>query len=213
MIPVILAAIGTANNLKRKAVESVLKRFYPHSKISVVTHVVATNISHQPIGFSEIYQGAFTRAQKIQDFINKQDIWKLELEAHQKFYIGIEAGLVEYSSLSSKYLAHSFCVILDENGQMGTGISPGWEYPLEITQKLTANRDLELADVMGEISGDADIREKEGAVGYFSRGLISRMDLAQWGIKMALIPFLSPEAYKKVQEMDKSKNKNDCGNK
>lgn len=188
-------AIGTENPLKKVAVDRVFQKSFPDFDISVISSKINTDIPAQPMGMDEIFNGAKQRAEKIKLWITQREKTGL-LSAHShKFFVGIEAGLINYPELPQKYLAHSFCVILNDEGQMGVGISPGWAYPPKIIEKLTANRNLELADVMAQISGDEKIREKKGAVGYFSQGLVSRMDLAQWGVQMALIPFLAKDAY------------------
>ncbi|MCF2139036.1 MAG: DUF84 family protein [Candidatus Lokiarchaeota archaeon] len=206
----ILAAVGTANILKERAVERVFTRFFPSSYVQVVSHHAKTEIPAQPIGFQELYSGALKRAQKIRNwfhsfnnssdshndsskFPNKSLIFQDTY--HFSFFIGIEAGLVAYPLIPSGYLAYSLCVIINENNQVSIGTSPGWMYPPSITKAIINNRKLELADVMTQISGDPKIRNKGGAVGYFSHSLVKRMDLAEWGIQMALIPFLSTEHY------------------
>ncbi|WP_457559116.1 inosine/xanthosine triphosphatase [Candidatus Harpocratesius sp.] len=206
----ILAAVGTANVLKKEAVERVFTHVFPISYVKIVSHHVETEIPAQPIGFQELYSGALKRAQKIRNwchsFNNSTDSNNnsskfpdkslfFQDTPHFSFFIGIEAGLVAYPSIPSSYLAYSLCVIINENNQVSIGTSPGWIYPSSIIKAIINDRKLELAELMTQISGDPKIRNKGGAVGYFSHSFVNRIDLAEWGVKMALIPFLSTEHY------------------
>ncbi|PMP93843.1 MAG: hypothetical protein C0167_04605, partial [Nitrososphaera sp.] len=54
---------------------------------------------------------------------------------------------------------------------------------------------LELEEAMDRLYGTRNLGEREGAVGIFSRGMSSRLELCAHAVKMALLPFMSPDDY------------------
>ena len=45
---------------------------------------------------------------------------------------------------------------------------------------------------MTNISGISNIKQKEGAVGFLTRNVVTRFDILKQSVIMALIPFLNP---------------------
>ncbi|MHA1521478.1 MAG: inosine/xanthosine triphosphatase [Promethearchaeota archaeon] len=183
--------VGSKNPVKIAAVKAVFTKNFPEEAIEVQNHPIGSQVPNQPIGIDQIFSGALNRAEGVKKWADQRDPKAVE----NVFFVGIEAGLIKFPPVSSGYLAYSVCVILDLEGNRGTGTGPGWEYPTKILQPMLADRSLELADVMGNISGDKEIRNKEGAVGFYSQNRVTRYDLAYAGIQMALIPFLQPGEY------------------
>ena len=71
------------------------------------------------------------------------------------------------------------------DGVEGTGLTPFFELPEYIRERVYSGE--ELGKVMEEISGIKDIKLKEGAVGWLSRGLMTRKELYCCGLRVALI--------------------------
>ncbi len=187
--------VGSNNPVKLAAVQAVFSTNFPKDILKVQNHPIASGVPDQPIGIDQIFPGALNRAEGVKQWAmqNLGTQGHKHPETVEKFYfVGIEAGLMRVPLVNSGFLAYSVCVILDREGNRGIGTGPGWEYPPKVLQPMLADRSLELADVMGKISGDHEIRNKEGAVGYYSQSRVTRYDLAYSGIQMALIPFLQP---------------------
>ncbi|MHA1673616.1 MAG: DUF84 family protein [Promethearchaeota archaeon] len=190
--------VGSNNPVKLAAVQAVFSKNYPKIVVNVQNHPIVSRVPDQPIGIDQVFSGALNRAEGVKQ-------WAMQTSKFQNnerpdtvdkyYFVGIEAGLVSVPFVNSGYLAYSVCVILDRDGNRGIGTGPGWEYPPKVVQSMLEDRSLELADVMAEISGDHDIRNKEGAVGYYSQNRVTRYDLAYSGIQMALIPFLQPDEF------------------
>jgi len=51
----------------------------------------------------------------------------------------------------------------------------------------------ELGDLMDELTGQKNTKKGKGAIGFFTRGLVTRSDLYEHGVLMALAKFLAPE--------------------
>ena len=62
-----------------------------------------------------------------------------------------------------------------------------------IIEKLHSGE--ELGDVMDELLNDHNSKQKQGAIGYLSRGVIDRAKLYESGIVMALVPFINKSWY------------------
>ncbi|RLE82810.1 MAG: hypothetical protein DRJ51_00635 [Thermoprotei archaeon] len=79
---------------------------------------------------------------------------------------------------------------------------------------MVSNKVREMEEVMESITGIKAIGEKQGAVGFLTRGKITRYDLSLQATLAALIPFINPSLYprdrlpkatsllKKLEELD-----------
>ena len=85
-----------------------------------------------------------------------------------------------------------FCII-DKEGKKGFGISSHFELPEQIVEELLEGK--ELGQVMDEITGEENNKQKEGAVGFFTKGKVSRKTAYTQGLVLALIPFLHKKLY------------------
>jgi non-canonical (house-cleaning) NTP pyrophosphatase len=83
--------------------------------------------------------------------------------------------------------------IVDDAGRVGYGTSPFFELPFDITEQLLAGT--ELGEVMDHLIGEENTKEKQGAVGYFTKGVMDRRRYYVAGLTVALIPFLNAELY------------------
>jgi non-canonical (house-cleaning) NTP pyrophosphatase len=50
---------------------------------------------------------------------------------------------------------------------------------------------VELGDVIDEILGEVGTKRKEGAIGFLTRGIMTRKDFYAFGLICALVPFLN----------------------
>jgi len=80
---------------------------------------------------------------------------------------------------------------MDIDGRKGFGTSAHFELPEKVIKEIENGR--ELGDVMDDIQNEQNTKQKKGAIGYFTNGIISRKDLYVPGIITALIPFLHKE--------------------
>lgn len=165
--------VGTRNSLKVKAVRAGFSDVFSEEPLHVVPVNVDADVPSQPFD-EEIVRGAISRARGA---LGDAD-----------FGVGIEAGLVRFPGFK-EYLSVQFCVIIDRAGRMTFGHGPGFELPQEIRDRLT--RGSTLNREMSRISGIPEIKEKGGAIGYLSSGLIDRFAITREAVLMALIPRIS----------------------
>jgi inosine/xanthosine triphosphatase len=196
----IIAIIATKNPIKLNATKKAFAKFFPqtHSDISAESVPLDTV---QPIGIEKVIEGAKSRAIQALNILKERraDMINVLDDFHKKwvFGIGIEAGLVEIPGSISGYLDFQYCVIIDLLGRMSMGAGPGWEYPLDITQKVVSeNGALEISEVVKKMSNDENNKYENGAIGFFTKGLLDRPSLTQIAVQMALIPRISKDFYK-----------------
>lgn len=168
-------AVGSTNPVKVKAVESVFRRVYGEAEVEGVK--AASGVPPQPFG-EETVIGAINRAKGAY--------------APEKFDmgVGIEAGLFRVSGFT---LDVQYCAIYD-GSWLTLGCGSGFEYPSTVLDEVLAGK--EVGDVMSRVAGIENLGEKEGAIGFLSHGMLTRTQLTEQSVLMALIPRISPELYR-----------------
>jgi inosine/xanthosine triphosphatase len=106
--------------------------------------------------------------------------------------VGIEAGLFE-TPAAGGLMDVQACVVADGAGRLTYGHGPGFTYPAEVVRKLREGASV--GDVMKALTGVTDIGQKEGAVGFLSRGHVTRAQLTEPAVLMAFLPRMRPEFY------------------
>ncbi len=189
-----LVIVGSTNPVKIKATQIEFSKAFPHETIEIRGIKVSSDVSNQPIGLEKVTQGAINRAHNAMH--KAKDEFAKEFHKHAEVYtVGIEAGFVPIPSSLSGYLDYQFCAILNLEGKISLSSGSGLDFPPKVVTSLLENPQLELGDIMGDLSGDAHIKSKGGAIGYYSGGRITRTDITRQGVQMALIPFLNKDVY------------------
>ena len=172
--------VGSKNPVKIEAVKIAFSKYF--SEVEVMGLEVDSNVPVQPVN-EETFRGAQNRAENLR-MINR------ERSLDAQFFAGIEGGIQQ---IYSRWFAFGCMCIMDEMGRTGFGTSSHFELPEEVSKRLLNGE--ELGDVMDQITGDENSKQKQGAVGYFTKGVIDRKELYVQGLNMALIPFLNKELY------------------
>jgi len=159
-------AVGSRNPVKVRAVRRALSRFFNAEVFGVE---VSSGVSPQPMGFEETFRGALNRAKSAYT----QADWG----------VGIEAGLI-YIEPPGNYFDIQICVIYD--GSISTGLGPGFVYPPKVIEEVLEGR--EVGEVMEELTGIEDIGKKIGAIGYLTTGKVTREEITEQSVLMALVP-------------------------
>lgn len=108
------------------------------------------------------------------------------------FGVGIEAGLIWHKELKL-YFDVQFCAIVSQDGKVTVGHGAGFVYPPRVIERVLAGRPV--GEVMSELTGIEKLGHKIGAIGYLSKNLLTREQLTEQAVLMALIPRLRPELY------------------
>ncbi len=167
-----IVAVGSTNNVKVEATKRAFSKFY--KDVSVIGVKVESDVPPQPIN-EQAFQGAFNRATNALKLVKDAD-----------FGVGIEGSVIK---IFDRYYCTGFVVIISRSGEMHTGFSGWFECPSKILPRLLSGE--ELGSLMDEVSGRKNVKYNEGAIGILTRGVISRTDLYEHGIIMALTGFLT----------------------
>ena len=169
-------AVGSTNPVKVTAVRHTVLRIWPEAEIIPVS--VPSGVSDMPMTDEETLTGARNRAM----------VARAALDAD--FGIGLEGGVhPEPFGLT----LHGWVVVVDGNGRIGIGGGGRLPLPEQIAQKVLAGT--ELGHVMDDLLGDHNSKQKGGAVGALTNGLILREETFALAVAYALAPFVSPHLY------------------
>jgi len=172
--------VGSKNPVKIASVEEALENYFDN--IDVIGIEVESGVSVQPIN-DETFIGAQNRALRLKEL---NDSKKLNAD----LFVGIEGGITKQFDT---WFAFGCMCIIDNNGRTGLGTSPHFQLPQSVVEKLS--KGIELGDVMDEIMNQQNTKQKHGAIGYFTNGIMTRKELYVEGLKVAVIPFLHKEMY------------------
>lgn len=167
--------VGSNNPIKAQAVKNVFERALGPTEVRLVP--VESGVPVQPFD-DETAKGACERARRAL------------LDAD--FGVGIEAGLIWHKALQL-YFDVQFCAIVSRDGKITVGHGAGFVYPPKVITEVLAGRPV--GDVMSELTGIEKLGHKIGAIGYLSKGVLTREQLTEQAVLMALIPRLRPELY------------------
>ncbi len=170
-------AVGSTNPVKVKAVESVFRRVYGEVIVEAVP--ASSGVPAQPFG-EETIAGAINRA-KCAFAPEKFDMG-----------VGIEAGLFKVGGEVELTIDIQYCAIYD-GSWLTLGCGSGFEYPPVVLDEVLGGK--EVGDVMSRVAGVEDLGEKQGAIGFLSRGMLTRTQLTEQSVFMALIPRMNPHLY------------------
>lgn len=169
-----LVGVGSTNPVKLEAVRRAFSKFW---EVEVKGVKVESGVSDEPIGIEAI-EGARNRAREALRILNAD------------FGVGIEGGIFH---LFGKYYCAGFVWIERRDGASSSGTSGWFECPMSFLPELLRGR--ELGSLMAELSGKPDIKREEGAIGFFTRGAVNRVDLYTHGVLMALAKFVAAERW------------------
>lgn len=172
----IVVAVGSKNPVKLAAVRSALEI------AQVAAHVigvdVASGVREQPIGYEETLRGALTRARNA-------------LQVGQaQWGVGLEAG-VAFDEVGGWLF--SVTAIVTGEGRTSHVQSGHLLLPPAVAARVRNGE--ELGPVMDELTGVANSKQKLGAVGFLTNGIVRREDSFRDAFAHALAPLLHPELY------------------
>lgn len=172
--------VGSENPVKINSVKDAFLKYF--SDIEVLGVKVKSGVPDQPIG-EQTFEGAKNRACALKEINEKE---KLQAD----YFVGIEGGVMEQYS---RWFGFGAMCIVDKTGKTGYGMSPHFELPESVMKKLLEG--VELGTVMDELTETSNIKQREGAIGYFTKNKMTRQELYVPGLITALVPFLNQELF------------------
>ncbi len=150
--------VGSMNQAKVEATKKVVFEYKPSSSIHQMASV--SGVSEQPIGDEETIQGAVNRA---------KDVSRKNPEA---IGIGLEGGVRRLGD--NLYICNWGALALPD-GHIITAGGAQIPLPMEIAREIENGK--ELGPVIEQYFKENDLRQKEGAMGMFTAGSITRVEL------------------------------------
>ena len=176
-----LVAIGSANPAKKKGVKLAFSRAF--GKVVLKSVDTSALVRSQPLTLEETVEGAQERA-----------IFALE-SARPDFGVGVEAGLIGLGKgWPGHYLNLQVAAVVDFAGHLSFGCSSGFPIPTRFAEKLKQSRE-ELDSYTHELVGAKKVREEEGIVYHLSGKRLSRVEMTEQCVTMALLPWLNAKLY------------------
>jgi inosine/xanthosine triphosphatase len=133
----------------------------------------------QPRGLDEMAAGATARAK-----------YALSV-AEGDFGVGVEAGIF---TIGPVYFDNQVGAIADRKGKVSLGHSAGYMLPREAMEELF-REGKELERWAEKVSGINEVGDKGGLVKFLTKGTMTRTDLTEQCVIMALAPRLHAKVY------------------
>jgi inosine/xanthosine triphosphatase len=169
-------AVGSNNPVKIDAVRSVVARVWPEADVLAVK--VTSGVPAMPMSDADCLAGARNRARAAQ------------AAASAALGLGLEGGV---NPEPAGLMLLGWVVAVDGQGREGVGGGARLPLPAAIAQRVLAGA--ELGPVMDELLGQENVKQKGGAVGALTSGLVLRKDTFALAVAYALAPFVSPRFY------------------
>lgn len=177
----VVVAVGSRNAAKTAGVRRAFSAFFQDVEIKEVD--TTSLVRAQPTSLDETVEGAEERA-----------IFALE-SARSDFGVGVEAGLIGLGKgWPGHHLNLQVAAVLDFAGHLSFGCSSGFPIPTRFVERVKQNRE-ELDRYARELTGVREVREEHGIVYHLSGRRLSRVEMTEQCVSMALIPWLHAKLY------------------
>jgi len=172
-----LFAVGSENPVKINCVAEAVVAFWPEARaVGIYTD---SGVGAQPDSDHEMFTGALNRARQA-----------LEKVSEAYFGVGLEGGTLDSEE---GMWAYAWIVVVDREGRIGKGQSGRFLLPEPIAQMVREG--IELGEADDRFFGRSNSKQKDGAIGILSDGVITRLDLYKPAVVFALLPFVHKEFY------------------
>jgi len=180
-------AAGTRNPAKIEGIRRAFERLGYGAAVDA--RPVETGLPDQPVGLSQVIRGAVLRA---------AGAWS---EGYS-YGVGVEAGLVGMPGTISGYVDVEACAVVDAGGRVSLGFSPAFEFPTVPVLRAVRGLAAEMEDEMVRLSGRAGLADREGGIGFLTRGAVVRPQLTEYAVLMAMVPRIRPWLYGKLPSVE-----------
>lgn len=172
--------VGSKNPVKLDVVKEAFEKYFQN--IEVLGIDVESKVPSQPVNH-ETFDGAKNRVDALREINEKQNL-------NADYFVGIEGGIIK---LYSKWFGFGCMCIMNKAGIYSVGTSSHFELPKIIYEQLL--KGIELGDVIDNLTEEKNTKQKNGAIGFLTKDVITRKDLYYQGLINALIPFLNKNIY------------------
>lgn len=167
--------VGSKNPVKLNATKNAFSNFFKDVEVQGVD--INSGVSDMPLTREETKKGAINRAKK-------------SLELGADYGVGIEGGVHEEEH---GMFLFGMVAIMDKEKNLGLAGSEGFLLPEKIAARIRNGE--ELGPVMDEITGMQNVKQNNGAIGYFTKDHVTRTNSFEQSINLALVRFVNKDLY------------------
>lgn len=146
--------------------------------VSVIAVDTVSGVSPMPMSDNECLAGARNRAKAAREALAAE------------LGVGLEGGV---NQEPAGLMLLGWVAIVDGNGREGVAATARLPLPPTIARRVIEGE--ELGPLMDELMGQDNVKQKGGAVGALTAGLIPRQEAFAIAVAYALAPFIAPEFY------------------
>lgn len=153
----------------------------------IIARAVETSAPLMPLTDAELMRGARERGIAVRQLL-------LQERTSAELYVGLEGG---FHSFEFEGHWHTFLrgwAYVTDGEHESFGISPSVSVPDSIARRVIEGR-RELSEVIDEVTGERDVRSRQGAWGVLSRGLLTRAMSFETALIAAFAPFYNEKLY------------------
>ncbi len=166
--------IGSKNPVKINCVKNVFGRVFPEKEFAFEGIDLASGVSDQPMTDAETLKGAINRA-------NGSHI----LKPDAIFCLGIEGGIAEIDGA-----LHAFAWVVIQS-EKRTGKARTATFPLPSAIRKLLDEGYELGHANDKLFKENNSKQKGGAVGTLTLGMLDRTEYYEQAVLLALVPFIN----------------------
>lgn len=178
-----LIAVGSLNPVKVGAVASVIQRIWPQARVDGVA--VDSGVSAQPMKDDEAIEGARTRAR----------LARTQMGAD--LGLGLEGYTIDMPQ-GMFVSAWVVAVAITEQGDEAVGLGASGRFLLPERVARAVRAGAELGPLMDQFVDQHNTKQRQGAVGILTDGLVQRKEALEVGVLFALTRFIVPHHYRNI---------------
>ncbi len=176
-----LILVGSKNPVKIESVKEAFQNYFHDIEVRGID--VSSGVPDQPIN-NDTFLGAKNRADALYQLNNNSSL-------SADFMVGIEGGIMK---IYDNWFSLGCICIINKDGKLSFGTSSHFPLPEQIVDELL--KGIELGKVIDNLTNQSNSKQKNGAIGFLTKNVVTRRDLYTQGIITALILFLNPDLFK-----------------
>ena len=173
-----LICIASKNPVKINAARTAFESMFPDQAWKFQGISVPSGVPDQPMGDKETRLGAQNRAENAK---------QAQLDAD--FWVGIEGGIQDDGEMMEAFA----WMIVRSPTLTGQARTATFQLPPEVARLVRLGHELGHAD--DRVFGRSNSKQKDGAVGILTDGLIDRRTYYAHALQLALVPFKKDKLY------------------
>jgi inosine/xanthosine triphosphatase len=188
----VIIVVGSTRGPKVEAVRRVLGALAMIAPgfqgAEVVPFDASVGAPPMPLSLDEMLEGARGRAQLAFESLSAGG-------RRADFAVGLEGGIdLRRTAPSNRGFLMSWAYVTD--GRRGAhGCGGAIEVPSALLEAVV-DRGIELSEAMDALSGERGVRDRQGAWGILTRGMVDRTASFETALLNAFAPFYNPETYR-----------------